>query len=330
MAKTIITYSEYKGITAKFAKGDKKHPERVLNGNTSSPPNEAIDFQKCAFCGDDEVELVCSGCCNQISGTFYCCSDHQARDWLRHKSECKEMPILRKFQELTLKEAPTNLIQNETACRSKFFIKSIEEQPKVGDKVYITKVASPRVVFVRPVSDNDGYEKLLEAVKKAANNSSNKRDKPEISDHVLAPFRATFHRAKVLDIFESDENNCNIKVFIVDFGDEIKVKWQNCKELLFSPRGMRSFLFKFVLDGVQVAHEHRDIMTYLNDIKENNEALLISSESGDRKVLKRINEEIINDEINRIAVRNSLISTAVSSEPVLYNVSIITKLYFLL
>lgn len=297
----------------------------IQNGDVLNAA-DVIDFQKCAFCGADnsDIILVCSGCSNHITGTFYCNADHQARDWIRHKSECKPMPTLRNFQDLKLNEAPLlpdHIQNNEETSRPKFFIKSIKNQPNVGDKIFITKVRSSRVVFVRPVSEDDGYEKLLKDIKNAVNNSSKKSDKPDINDHVLAPFRNSFHRAKILDIFECDENDYNTKVFMVDFGDEIKVKWQECKNLNYRLRGVKSFIFKFVLDGIEISYENQDAMNYLNEIFQSNEALLISNVSGDRKILKRINGEIVNDEINQIALRTSSISAVNSFEPVLYNVS---------
>lgn len=322
MAMTIINNAEFKGIVAKFAKGSKT---KIQNGNHSHL-NEETCIENCAFCGAKDSQLVCGGCSNFITGTFYCSEDHQAKDWIRHKSECKSMPMLRNVQELTRvnsNESSKDLIEDEepSLLRGKFIIKSIEKQLNVGEKVFITKVRSPRVIYVRPVSEDEGYEMLLETIKKASIKSSKIVDKPKINGYILAPYRQSFHRAKVLDFFEPDEKDCNTKVFLVDFGDEIKVKWQECKMLGYQMRGMNTFIFKFVLDGIEIAHEHREIMHYLNEIYQNNEALMISGVRSNRKILKRINGEIVNDEINQIALATSTISSVNASEPVLYNVS---------
>lgn len=313
MAITIINNAEFRGIEAKFGKPDpraRKGSIGKVNGVTLST------HPACVFCGALEPKLMCGGCSNAVGGTLYCGEDHQAKDWLRHKSECKVMPpLIDAIEQITPLsnqiEARLNIADSdkdndsEGSTKSKFFIKSIDRLPVVGDKVFITCVSSPRVLYVRPVNEDENYLKLLEDVKTTTSIMSKKTEKPEINDHMLAPFQGAFHRAKVIDLFEIDSDGLNAKVFMVDFGDEIKVKWQDCKELNYRLRGLRTYIFKFVLDSVQTSNENHEIIEYIKDIQGNNEALEIKdiSKNGERKTLIRSNGEIVNDKIIELAQR---------------------------
>lgn len=323
MARTLVMNAEFRGIVVKFGKGDNnKQPQNIANVSRN---NINVDEYNCGFCGVANSELMCSGCYNEISGTYYCSDNHQARDWARHKSECKSMPNLIKRQDHLdeiIAESPTLDLIPRTDSFKKFFITPIDQKPELNEEILITNVKSLRVIYARPVKDNGGYENLLDDIKTTAMILPNILHKPSINDHILAPYLNSFHRAKVLDIFETDTNDFNMKVFMVDFGDEIEVTWQECKDLNYRLRGLKSFIFKFVLDYVLVVKENREIIKYLTDIKANNEKLQISgiSKMGNRITLKRTNGEIVNDVINSLALQAT--GTSLNSyEPVLYNVS---------
>lgn len=333
MAITIVNNSEYRGIIAKFGKTT-MHLRKNSIGRSNGLDEIALNNDPvCNFCGAYEPKFICSGCCNMYTGTFYCSEEHQARDWFRHKSECKVMPPLKDASDHAagkvideplseLVEARLNIADNDDGLKKKFFIKPIDEHPVQGDKVYITCISSPRILFIRPVKEDVNYFKLFEDVKTTSINMAKKTEKPQVNDYILVPFKGSFHRAKILDFFGVDSEGYNTKVFMVDFGDVIKVKWQDCKELNYRLRGLRSYVFKFVLDGVQIS-DNEEILEYLEKIQGNNEALEIVeiSQYGDRMILMRNNCEVINDKINDIAQRAATALRQTSTvAPILYNI----------
>lgn len=324
MAIKLVNNAEFKDVRANFGKGN------AQNGKLSRPSvNHKAYFvndHACAFCGAKDSQLLCTGCSNMITGTYYCQEDHQARDWLRHKSECKVMPPLKQVDKPD--DNPADVIESnsengddEVTSKPKYFIVPIDKKPAVGDKVYITSVSTPRVIYVLPVNENENYLKLLDDVQNTSKNMAKQTDKPEINNHILAPFRGSFHRAKVIDLFDIDSDGLNAKVYMADFGEEIRVKWQDCRELNYRLRGLKTYIFKFVLHGVQITDKNEEILNYLREIQGNKEALTVVeiSQYGDRKILKRINDEIVNDKINELAT--VIASRKVSSDlkPILYN-----------
>lgn len=341
MAIKLITNADYKEIKACFAKGDTRNQNgtsvNAHNGASAVTRNGSEQIPEefnCAFCFAVESKFLCGGCYNEYGGTYYCSEEHQARDWMRHKSECKPMPALKIASDHlngVVHENPINLLtkneldENGNETKSKFFITTIEQHPKVDDEVLITCVKSSRVIYIRPFNDNGGYEKLLQDVLKTGSSASKKLLKPEINDHILAPFRNSFHRAKVMDVFETNSDGNNLKVFMVDFGNEFMTRWQDCKDLNYRLRGLKSYVFKCILNGVQIGCDNETILGYLQSIQNNNEILMIASQVGDRKILKRSNEEIVNDQLNKLAV-NSAVSINGSYEQVLYTTLILPKI----
>lgn len=330
LARIIINNADYRGIIAKFGRSESTRPYQ----NGAAPKSQSVenlnnDDHKCNYCGAVDSKFVCVGCCNMVTGTYYCSEDHQAIDWIRHKRECKEMPPLKDVakSDQVPADAP-NLIETGSECGSdvtkgKFFIKHIDRELKVGDKVFVTCVSTPRVIYVRPVDEDENYLKLLKDIESSSSKMVKRTERPEINDHVLALFRGSFSRAKIVDLFEMDGQGMNAKVFMVDYGDEINVKWQECRELNYRLRGIKTFVFKILLSGAKSGDGgFEEILDYLQVIHCNNEALEITEVSGNgqRMTLKRINGEIVNDEINKLVISKAATRPFISSiAPVLYN-----------
>lgn len=210
--------------------------------------------------------------------------------------------------------------EEEENTRSKFIIKSIEDGIAVNDHVYLTSISSPRIIYVRNAKFNEDYEKLLDITEQIAKDALFLQNKPEVNEYVLAPYQKSFHRGKVFDLFEEDLNGFNCKIFLVDYGDEINVKWQDCKVLNYRLRSKKTFVIKCVLDEVKVTNNTNNAMKYLKYIKANNERLEILNLSSmcNRVILKRTNNEIVNKKINEMNIFDKLEDNL---EPILYGVS---------
>lgn len=339
---------DFNHIEAYFAtKIEGRGSKTSLKSQRSYSYSEDSSTNSCSFCGLPESQFICAGCCTAFNGTFYCSEEHQAQDWPKHKIVCKPLPALKiakdhftngensecamgvkkentKKKEIVNDSEDSDENENirETA---KYFIQ-YAEMPKVGDKVIITSIVNPRVLYIRQNSEE--YKKLVDKIKMYSSKSANITSKPEVNTYVLASTNGSYHRAKIQDVFESDSNGCNVKVFFVDYGTEKKLRWQDLKSLSYRLRGLPTYTFKVILDGVKVNVPNQKIQEYLYSFYFKSDALEIReinvNHSGERKVKlfdirtgKTLNERINEIEIACLAASNLFDS----SDRVFYDVS---------
>jgi len=261
----------------------------VENGNEKKSvcSTMQVNVKQCAFCGDINSEFMCNDCSTLYFATFYCCKDHQERDWIRHKIECKPIPPLRRindFFESTTNENHTNednRTENEqSAKKGKYYIKVMDKYMKPNCKVVITSVTNTRLLYIRPLCFE--ADDLINLVSRYSNIAPVILEKPSIDEYVLAPFNNSYHRAKILDYFETDHSGFNTRVVLTDYGTEIKLKWQDLKHLNYKIRGRPSLTQKVLLNDVSSEKYCRNVDNYLQKLALDKENLEIVDICGNQ------------------------------------------------
>ena len=196
----------------------------------------------CAHCVSPYAAFVCGVCFSPYSATFYCNSDHQARDWVLHKLSCKSIPKL-----IRPEQAKAAIAQaNDPKPKKKFTVPFVEHLKK-GDSVVIVQVFNERVIYIRPTRED--FSQLISLIKASAETSQNLTAKPEINDTVLAPYQEEFCRAHVVDVFEPDEDGNDLRCFLLDYGIFKEYKWANgLKKLSYKSRALPRQTFKVILN----------------------------------------------------------------------------------
>ncbi|XP_070507233.1 protein vreteno-like isoform X1 [Chironomus tepperi] len=295
-----INHLEYHNVEASFAEIDLKKSLCTIIKE---------DVKSCAFCGDINSEFICNGCSTMYFATFYCCKDHQERDWKRHKNECKSLPALKRIDDIfgsieienhTNRNFPT---ENEPSIKKgKYFIKVMDI--KVNCKVVITSVINTRLLYIRPLclESND----LFNVISHYSNSAPALSEKPSVDEYVLVPYNNSYHRAKILDLFESDQNGFNTRVVLTDFGNELKLKWQDMKHLSYKIRGKPSYTQKVILNDVPSEKYYSSIDNYLQKLSFDEEVLEIVNIFGNQinglKVILKISQTgaIVNEVVKNM------------------------------
>ncbi|KAL7045972.1 hypothetical protein ACKWTF_002417 [Chironomus riparius] len=285
------------------------------------------NVQRCAFCGDMNAEFMCNDCSTLFFSTFYCCKDHQERDWSRHKIECKSLPALRRVDDLTEIISNTNhtnekndynLTENESQSikKGKYKIQTMDIKPNC--KVVITFVTDTRLFYIRSLclESND----LMNTIRHYSKSAPVILKKPSIDEYVLV----NNHRAKVLDLFETDQN-VNARVILADFGNEVETKWQDMKHLNYKIRGKPSYTQKVILNDVPNEKYDRNVDNYLQKLSLDQEILEVveifgNQINGLKVVLKHSQTGHIINEVIKTMLNND------QDEKYFYDVNKLSKL----
>lgn len=285
------------------------------NENSKNGVINPYDFKKCAFCGTLNSEFLCINCSTLYYATFYCCKDHQERDWLRHKAECKPLPQLKRHADsmiidkdhnndtATTVEMPEvsdeeNQHESSMVKRAKYYIPIDDSFIQEGMQVKITSVVTNKLVYLRPLCEE--YDQLMDSLDKYSSTAAFLKEKPILNEHVLALFDSCWYRAKVQDFFAPDNDGNNTKVQLIDVGSELNVKWQELKYLNFRLRGRKSYTVKVILEDV-IECNKTECINFLNKLKE---PLLVYKIHGNQINEKRVtlrhakNNAFVNDMIN--------------------------------
>jgi Tudor domain len=275
----------------------------------------------CAYCVKSNAPLVCEVCFSSHCCTFYCNEDHQRRDWVRHKYDCKPLPKL-----VLPTEAEAALLKtNDSKPKTKFFVPYVESF-KAGDSVIITNVVNERVLFIRPIHED--FKQLIESIKSYAEKAPKITEKPEVNDTVLVPFEGEFCRAQVLDTFDRDADGNDLLCFILDYGYSEKYPWNSLKKLGYKQRAFPRQTFKVILEGVKLQNSSVEIENFIKDIWEREEKLEVVKEEmrgTDRfVVLQNLRtKEVVNDRIRNI----SKYIEEVNNNAIMYDVSFMMFIY---
>lgn len=209
--------------------------------------------QKCSSCSRPGYDLlICSKCSTDYSATYYCNRECQARDWNIHRRECKHLPRLKRLEDVQQERQ-----LHEGGPKPKFLVPFVDDFA-VGEILKITHVQSSKILFVRPA--NRDFEELLEYIGKI--NGSKLVEKPEVDDTVLAPFKGSYHRAQIMDVFDDD-----VQVFFLDFGNSARMEWHHLRKLTFKGRSKPRQTFKVVLESnIANSRHNEEFLKYLESL----------------------------------------------------------------
>lgn len=291
-----INRLEYQNVEASFF-------ETFTDNDTIYTLKENI--KSCSFCGDKNSEFMCNDCNTQYSATYYCCKNHQERDWSRHKNECKSLPLLRRIDDFigvtSTENIDTENMQPIRKGEKKYFIKVVDLKPNC--KVVITSVINLQLLYIRQLCPeaND----LFNIISHYSNSAPFLLEKPSIDEYVLVPNNNTYHRAKILDVFQTDNNGFNTRVILTDFGNEIMLKWQDMKHLNYKIRGKPSFTQKVILNGILNENYCQNINNYLQKLSLAKEELEIIQINGFKVTLKHSQTSVIINDVIKSMLKYS-------------------------
>lgn len=322
----LVNLVRFRRVVAEFAKLESVSHQiplaPIVQRTTLTKDDTHVDNGTCAHCGDKRASKVCRQCFSMYSCTFYCNPDHQARDWCRHRFECKPLPDL-----ILPVEATEAIMENRENTVKKKFVIPFVEAFKVGDPVVITYFANHRYLFIRSLKED--FDKLESDVRFHESRAAMLTESPEIGDTVLAPLNGTFVRALVTSTDSSDESGgdgSGIRCFFVDYGMTLKLPWNNLKKLGYKPRAIPRQTFKVILSNVPTLKEDSFYLDdYLRELMVLKEELEIVNEecrdSGRFVVLKvKGRDEVINDRINQLLAEHRE-SQLHNDARILFNVS---------
>lgn len=321
VAQRLINLLKYGMITADFSRQNDK-VETSIDGVLPSLGDSRTRIEgdlpyegKCAFCKRLGANYVCEVCCTAYCCTFYCSVEHQTRDWKDHKYDCKPMPKLISSSEAA--EA-INAAKSSKSKGGKFVVPHVECF-KAGGSVVITHVASERILFVRSVGEE--FYTLVDIVNKKAVESPKLAKIPDINDIVLMPtVGKRYARAQVVDVFDPDEDENNLLLFLVDYGSSVKLPWSVLKVLSYQMRSLPRYTFKVIMDNVQVNH-NTEVNNLLQGLFQNQKELQVvkvEAHRSERYVI--LKEENASETINQ-RIRN-IIEVSSEGQRILFDVSL--------
>ncbi|CRK96420.1 CLUMA_CG009836, isoform A [Clunio marinus] len=325
IAKELINLKKFNHIKADFPLG---YEESIsidvpqLNSIQSYVKCNSFDDKICSFCGSI-ASFVCEVCYTEKTATFYCDESHQTKDWPNHKINCRPLPKLIPISEAV--ETINNL--KEEKAKVKFTIPHVKS-PILGDLVVITNVVNGRIIYIRPLKEN--FESYLFEINFAAQKASNLTEKPKLDDTHFAPKDGKYHRVKVIDELnaESDDVVC----FFVDYGYTQKINWQSMKKMQYTIRGKPCHAFKVILGNIFIDYLAQEIVTYLKNLCEAQEALEVikimnkSVDAMSVALQRKSNGEIVNGCIEEIGNRNFQNSGCNDESKIIFNLSCVQKL----
>lgn len=298
VAKKIINMVSFRNIQADYAARDALELynislPRLIERRTFASSEQLPDSGPCAFCQRPYASMICEICFTAYCCSFYCSEDHQAKDWIRHKYDCKAMPKL-----ISAEEA--NMIIDELKQSSENKAKYVAphvEPPKKGDSVVITHALSGKVLYIRPLRDD--YENLLAKVAENIEKTTFLFEAPEVNSTVLAPFNSTFHRAQIVDVFEPDQQGCVVLCLFIDIGVSAKFKWTSLKKLNYKTRGIPCQTFKVILKELNTSNA--EAQSFVEELVEKREILEILDETrSDANIYVKLKSKNANQSINEI------------------------------
>ncbi|KAG5676809.1 hypothetical protein PVAND_006617 [Polypedilum vanderplanki] len=326
LARQVINLMEWNNVQANFA-NKANSDNKIISAVTNQVINE--EEKICSYCGTVDSEFSCIECETLYYSTFYCSAEHQQKDWPRHKIECKKLPQLKRISERqnvfkTNDEHETNNLEED---RQKYTIANIDFSWIEGSKFLITHVATNRIIYVRPIdSQNSGYDQMLQLIKTKSLEAPKCDEPPDVHDYILAPYENSYYRARVQDVFETENDGNKYKVQFTDIGNEATFSLSSLRRLTYKLRALPTHVFKVLLDGVDVTGNNQ-IISYLNEIYCKKDAVeLVAIRNNTNGVLRRVvfkhvnSGLIINDYVNelvqKIYFNNQLIPKISSSNPV--------------
>lgn len=181
--------------------------------------------------------------------------------------------------------------------------------PANNSKVMMTYIHNHRCVFIRSMesTDNLNYLKVLNNCAEYEKISEPMSVLPAKGDVVLAKFVGIYYRALVIKV----NNDNDIKVGFLDFGNSEKTKLSELKHLSKDLQKHRRYNFRVILDGVGEKLTNDGVMNYLNGLVDDSKVLKLLYD--DTKPLKdnsirlidTVTGENINDcviDLNRVNV----------------------------
>ncbi|CRK99552.1 CLUMA_CG012869, isoform A [Clunio marinus] len=152
---------------------------------------------------------------------------------------------------------------------------------KAEDLVVITAVVNEKCLFVRRVAYD--YVSTINEVYKHGKTAQKMQMFPNVGELVLAQFQDEIYRAKVLDVPDFEEDKITIQ--LIDFGNTARVVMDDLYEMSKECQSLKCFSHKILLKDVNIPAINEFIVSYLEDLMNNEIELTITNIDDNDAVL---------------------------------------------